>query len=329
MSDIKIHEMDKTSVFKAFQPFIFDGSVSLANDSTKSTPIRILRDTGSSQSLILADTLPFSPWSYTGAQALIQGIGSDENCASVPLHRVHLSSSVLSGSVVVGLRSSLPFKGVQLLLGNDLAGDKVVNPANTNAPAPDQPYNPQEKVFCLLSPSCTMNQTMDKKVFHQRNITNMGITNVSSWQGNDSSDVTDTRSSEEGMLDNKIKMKAIREQQISDPKIADLFHKSVGEKEVVQEPNCFYTRHGVLMRTSRPHSQQVDKESTVYHQLVVPKPYQNEILTWAHEATFSGHLGVKKTYSKILGQFYWPKLKRDEVELCRSCNACHAIGKPT
>ena len=329
MSDVKIHEMDKTSVFKAFQPFIFDGSVSLANDSTKSTPIRILRDTGSSQSLILADTLPFSPLSYTGAQAFIQGIGSDENCTSVPLHRVHLSSSVLSGSVVVGLRSSLPFKGVQLLLGNDLAGDKVVNPANTNiVPALDQPYNPLEKVFCLLSPSCIINQTMDKKVFHQRNITNMGITNVSSWQGNDS-DVTDTRSSEEGMLDNKIKMKALREQQISDPKIADLFHKSVGEKEVVQEPNCFYTRHGVLMRTSRPHSVQIDKESTVYHQLVVPKPYQNEILTWAHEATLSGHLGVKKTYSKILGQFYWPKLKRDVAEFCRSCHACHAVGKLT
>ena len=109
----------------------------------------------------MADTLPFSPLSYTGAQALIQGIGSDENCTSVPLHRVHLSSSVLSGSVVVGLRSSLPFKGVQLLLGNDLAGDKVVNPANTNAPALDQPYNPLEKVFCLPSPSCIINQTMD------------------------------------------------------------------------------------------------------------------------------------------------------------------------
>ena len=329
MSDIKIHEMDKTSVFKAFQPFIFDGSVSLANDSTKSTPIRILQDTGSSQSLILADTLPFSPLSYTGAQALIQGTGPDGNCTSVPLHRVHLSSSVLSGSVVVGLRSSLPFKGVQLLLGNDLAGDKVVNPANTNAPAPDHPYSSLEKVFCLPSPSCIINQTMDKEVFHQRNITNMGITNVSSWQGNDSSDVTDTRSSEVGTLDNKIKMKAIREQQISDPKIADLFHKSGGAKEVVQEPNCFYTRHGVLMRTSRPHSVKVDKESTVYHQLVVPKPYQNEILTWVHEATLSGLLGVKKTYSKILGQFYWPKLKRDVAEFCRSCHACHAVGKPT
>ena len=89
MSEVKIHEMDKTSVFKAFQPFIFDGSVSLANDSTKSTPIRILRNAGSSQCLILADTCAFSPSSYPDAQALIQG--TDENCTGVPLHRVHLS----------------------------------------------------------------------------------------------------------------------------------------------------------------------------------------------------------------------------------------------
>ena len=115
----------------------------------------------------------FSPSSYPDAQALIQG--TDENCTGVPLHRVHLSL-VLSGSVVVGLRSSLPFKGVQLLLLNYLAGDKVVNPANTNVPALDQPHNTLEKVLCLLSPLCIINQTMDKKVLHQCNSTNMGIT---------------------------------------------------------------------------------------------------------------------------------------------------------
>ena len=61
------------------------------------------------------------------------------------------------------------------------------------------------------------------------------------------------------MLDNKVKMKALREQQFSNPKIADLFHKAVDGKEAVQELNCCYTRHGVLMRTSRPHSVQVDR----------------------------------------------------------------------
>ena len=156
-SESTIHGIEKTYVMKSFQPFIFNGCVSLADDSSTLTPIRILRDTGSSQSLILADTLPFSS-PYTGAHVLIQGVKSDENCTtSVPLHRLHLSLSVVTGSVVVGLRSSLPFKGIQLLLGNDLAGDKVVvNPVLTDVPTLDPPRDPLESEIPLLYPACVV-----------------------------------------------------------------------------------------------------------------------------------------------------------------------------
>ena len=51
-----------------------DGFVSLNSDSAQSTPIKILRDTGASQSLILADTLPFSEKSSSGTSVLIQGV---------------------------------------------------------------------------------------------------------------------------------------------------------------------------------------------------------------------------------------------------------------
>ena len=37
-----------------------------------------------------------------------------------------LASKLVSGPVKVGIKPSLPFKGISLLLGNDLAGDKVV-----------------------------------------------------------------------------------------------------------------------------------------------------------------------------------------------------------
>ena len=47
------------SVMKVFQPFIFDSSVSSRNNQSSVCPIKILRDTGASQSLILTKTLPF------------------------------------------------------------------------------------------------------------------------------------------------------------------------------------------------------------------------------------------------------------------------------
>ena len=47
-------------IMEIYEPFLSEGFVSLTSDSAQSTPIKILRDTGASQSLILADTLPFS-----------------------------------------------------------------------------------------------------------------------------------------------------------------------------------------------------------------------------------------------------------------------------
>ena len=48
------------SVMEIYEQFLSEGCVSLNSDFAQSTPITILRDTGASQSLILADTLPFS-----------------------------------------------------------------------------------------------------------------------------------------------------------------------------------------------------------------------------------------------------------------------------
>ena len=54
----KVPEAD--SVMEIYEPFLSDRFVSLNSGIAQSTPITILRDTGASQSLILADTLPFS-----------------------------------------------------------------------------------------------------------------------------------------------------------------------------------------------------------------------------------------------------------------------------
>lgn len=43
----------------------------------------------------------------------------------VPLHQIHLSSAIVSGDVVVGVRSALPVSGITFILGNGLAGGNV------------------------------------------------------------------------------------------------------------------------------------------------------------------------------------------------------------
>ena len=132
-------------VIKMFDTFIQEGSVHLSSDLSDTVSVKILRDTRASQTLVLANTLPFSEKSSTGTSVLIKGLNSSEY-APVPLRTVFLSSDLLSGPVNVGLGSSLPLEGVQLLLGKDLAGDKVaVNPIVTYVLCVEQLPKPVEK----------------------------------------------------------------------------------------------------------------------------------------------------------------------------------------
>ena len=150
------------SVMEIYEPFLSDGFVSLKSDYAQSTPVKILRDTGVSQSLILADTLPFSEKTSSGISVLIQGV--ECGFVNVPLHNIYLSSDLVTGLVAVGIQPSLPFKGVHLLLGNDLAGDKVVvNPLLTNIPCIDQQPDPIGLEIPDLYPSCAVTRAMAKK----------------------------------------------------------------------------------------------------------------------------------------------------------------------
>ena len=75
-----------------------------------------------------------------------------------------MSSDLETGPVAVGIRPSLSFKGVHLLLGNDLAGHKIeVIPLLTNTSCVDQPPDPVEQGIPDLYHSCTVTRAMAKK----------------------------------------------------------------------------------------------------------------------------------------------------------------------
>ena len=90
------------------------GYVSLTGSSKH--PVRILRDTGASQSMMLEGILPLSDKTALGSSVLVRGI-----CMTfipVPLHKIHLESDLISDCVVVGVRPSLQVAGIDFLLGN-------------------------------------------------------------------------------------------------------------------------------------------------------------------------------------------------------------------
>lgn len=62
-------------------------------------------------------------------------------------------------------------------------------------------------------------------------------------------------------------------------------------------------------------------------QVVVPAKFRNMELSFSHDGV-AGHFGVKKTYDKVLRHFFWPQLKKDVANYCRTCKTCQLTGKP-
>ena len=250
------------SVMEIYEPFLSDGFVSLNSDYAQSTPIKILRDTGASQSLILADTLPFSEKTSSGTSVLIQGV--ECGFVNVPLHNIYLSSDLVTGLVAVGIRPSLPFKGVHLLLGNDLAGDKVVvNPLLTTIPCIDQPPDPIEQEIPDLYPSCAVTRAMAKKT--KQNDGEIDLTDTflgQSFKHEITNSLSSSLSDKQTELRNKsesshysailndqgqghdlVSRSQLCKEQHNDPEILPLLERALDEKEIDQVPVCFYVKN--------------------------------------------------------------------------------------
>ena len=110
--------------------------------------------------------------------------------------------------------------------------------------------------------------------------------------------------------------------QESDPTLAGVRERILSESEAAMTRVCYYKKDGMLMRKWSPLDMPASDEWRVVSQIVVPEEYRMDVLRLAHEAPMAGHLGINKTYLKILQHFYWPGLKKDVKLFCRSCHTC-------
>ena len=145
-----------------YKPFISEGVVSLVGDENSSQKVKILRDTGATQSLMLDSVLPLTGNSFTGANVLISGV--EMGVLEVPLHEVNIKSSLINGNIVIGMRPSLPVEGISLILGNDLAGEKVmVDPRVVEKPRDDKKTERLAEKFPGIFPASVVTRSMKAK----------------------------------------------------------------------------------------------------------------------------------------------------------------------
>ena len=145
-----------------YKPFISEGVVSLVGDENSSQKVKILRDTGATQSLMLDSVLPLTENSFTGANVLISGV--EMGVLEVPLHEVNIKSSLINGNIVIGMRPSLPVEGISLILGNDLAGERVmVDPRVVEKPRDNEKTERLAEKFPGIFPASVVTRSMKAK----------------------------------------------------------------------------------------------------------------------------------------------------------------------
>ena len=145
-----------------YKPFISEGVVSLVGDENSSQKVKILRDTGATQSLMLDSVLPLTENSFTGANVLISGV--EMGVLEVPLHEVNIKSSLINGNIKIGMRPSLPVEGISLILGNDLAGEKVmVDPRVVEKPRDDEKTERLAEKYPGIFPASVVTCSMKAK----------------------------------------------------------------------------------------------------------------------------------------------------------------------
>lgn len=345
------------NVMDDYTPFFIDGWVSLTADSETRVPVKVLRDTGAAQSLVLDSVLPFSDSTALGSSVLLKGV--EMGCEPAPLHSVHINSPLVTGQVVVALRPSLPFEGISVILGNDLAGGRILaHPRVTLVPMLEAPDELAQR-FPQVFPSCAVTRAMSKRLSEDIPCT---LTEMKQPRAVELSEtfmhdlesmipkpkevetcvsvpdvplglesVTKAEKMEPVVSqvsagDITVPREHLKAEQRKDPSLSPLFEES--SENVSEMASGYFLKDGVLMRKWCSPSVPLQDEWCHVFQVVVPTMFRSEILKMAHDGTMAGHLGVNKTYDRILRNFFWPGLKKDVVAYCKSCHICQLAGKP-
>ena len=327
------------NVREEFLPFISEGYISLdGDDDSNQYPVVILRDTGASQSLLFEGAAPLNSKSSLGANVLITGV--DATVIDLPLHRVFLKSNLVSGPITVAVTRRLPegITGVTLILGNDVAGSKVLlNPHMTDRPSCDVSTEALENEIPGIFPSCAITRAMSKSAKTAGNENerdsdvNLSDSFMSTLNADQLSELPKCCYKVQelnAISDVFLNRKHLIDEQERDKELVELRQMALEDNEATKKAVCYVVKGGVLMRKWRPLDIPADYEWEVTYQVVVPTPYRKQVISLAHDLPVAGHLGITKTCDRILKHFFWPNLKQSVSEFCKTCHACQIAGKP-
>ncbi|KAL2076463.1 hypothetical protein ACEWY4_027927 [Coilia grayii] len=209
---------------------------------------------------------------------------------------VHL----IIGEVVMAVRPQLPVEGVDVILGNNLAGGRVwanLSPPPVVNTVPLQVVSECAEQYPDVFCACAVTRAMTRV-----------------------RDVSNTVPSLPVLPSTLSRCDLIAAQQ-GDDELVSILNDALSVDDMKSTSSGYFILDGVLVRKWTAFS----NESVL--QIVVPAKYRALVLQTAH-GDVAGHFGVRKTYQRLMQHFYWPRLKRSVADFVRTCHVCQLTGKP-
>ncbi|XP_068249797.1 uncharacterized protein [Palaemon carinicauda] len=282
-----------------FTAFTYPGKV---ND----IPVQILRDTGSSQTIISSKLKDLAK--PTDQYVTV----SDLTCQKVlPIVQISLDCPYFKGSTNVALLdSNLPCKNIDMILANDLAQTNgtpslIITQPEVVIEKACKEFSPVVELPCQVVTRSTTSTSRDTE--------HTGKVDQSTLGEKVLADLVDIPSHE------------FVEYQRSDDSLKEYFDKVKDDVDESKLP-YFYLDNNILMRRYRPLKIAGQNSCHDSYQLVVPSNLRAALLDLAHSA--ESHLGISKTYKRLLDDYYWHGMKADVKHHIESCHPCQVTGKP-
>lgn len=299
------------------QRFTSSGWVKFMDDDLQPVKVAMYRDTGAFQSFLLAKHVPVN-FLLTEERVICRPMG--DVYISAPLIEVEVSSELFQGKAKVAIVNTLPIPTVDFILGNDLAGAKVYTlPIVTTTPVtPDLDKVERENPEVFSSCAVTRSQTAEQRLAYEK---------ITKPVEDNAGLLAQTFIVGEEYLVEEFRRSTLIEKQKSDTQLAKIRLTAMSDTEIEKEAEGYYVENGLLMRKWRPADRPANEEWTVVHQVVLPKYYHRDILKMAHDIPMSGHMGIRKTQSRIMKHFYWPGIHNDVKNYVKACHTCQMSNK--
>lgn len=330
-----VSQISQPKIDDVFEPFVGQGMISLTGLAKDQVPVTLLPDTETAQSFILQSALPFSKETYCGSDVLVQGI--EMGIVKAPLHKLHLQSKLITGFVKVAVRSELPVKGISMIIGNDLAGGKV-HPLPEVVDNPlDEPsvLNKDHAAVLTVFPACAITRAQSRKFPNVVDLSDSFLMDEDTLDSvllqpevSDSKSLSPGTGAEINSIDLLLSVdrKSFIAEQARDSSLTHCKEVAVTREVIETKSIGYFFEDGVLMRKWTPSVADESGCDTIF-QIVVPKCFQEQVLSVAHDKV-AGHLGVAKTRYRVTRHFFWPGINSDVSKFCRSCHTCQMVGKP-